>query len=153
MKTIVIVIVIAVVLLTAGGFAYAKFRGGCSGPEGRSEWITSRISQRLDLNEGQKAKLETLRQTFLGVRQDFIKTRSEGRGVMAKLLLEPKLDRERAQGQFHEHQEALTGHSGEVIEAVAEFSDSLNPEQRETVVEWLNRPRNGRFGFSHGPRW
>ena len=151
MKTF--IIVIAVVLLAVGGFAYAKFRGGCSGPEGRSEWITSRISQRLGLNEGQKAKLEALRQTYLGVRQDFIKNRTEGRGVMAELLSEPSLDRERAQAQFHEHQQTLTGHSREVIDAIAEFSDSLNPEQRETVVEWLNRPRHGRFGFAHGSRW
>ena len=153
MKTIVIVIVIAVAVLAVGGFAYAKFRGGCSGPEGRADWIISRVSQRLDLNEGQKAKLEALGQTFLGVRQDFIKTRSEGRVVMAELLSEPELDRERARAQFQEHQEALTGHSGEVIDAIAEFSDSLNPEQRKTVVEWLNRPRHGRFGFAHGPRW
>jgi len=153
MKTFIIVTVIVVVLLAFGGFAYAKFRGGCSGPEGRSEWITSRISQRLDLNEGQKVKLEALRQSFLGLRQDFVKSRSEGRGVMAELLSEPELDRERAQVQFLEHQEALTGQSGEVIDAVAEFSDSLNPEQRETLVEWLNRPRHGRFGFAHGPRW
>lgn len=153
MKTFIIVAVIVVALLAVGGFAYAKYRGGCGGPEGRADWIISRISQRLDLNEDQKAKLEALGETLLGVRQDFIKTRSEGRGVMAELLSGPALDRERAQAQFQEHQETLTGHSGEVIEAMAEFSDSLNPEQRSVVVEWLNRPRHGRFGFAHGPRW
>lgn len=146
MKTFVIVTLIVVVLFAAGGFAFAKYRGVCSGPEGRSQWFAERVTQRLQLNAAQSESLEALRQLFLSKRGDALQARSEGRALLRELLSAPELDRERAQSRFLQFQEELAIHSRELIDAVADFTDRLNPQQRQTLVEWMERHQGRRFG-------
>jgi len=147
MKTFIIVALITVSLLVFGGMAFAKYRGGCSSPDGRMGWMAGRISSQLSLDAPQQERLSDLLNRFSGLRQDLRLTREQGRDEISRLISAPRLDRDQARSMLEQRQELLSQKGPEIIEAVAEFTDSLNPEQREQLVAWMNSRRHGRFGY------
>lgn len=152
MKTFLIISVLVIAVLAAGGIAFAKNKGVCGGPEGRANWMMERISKRLELDELQRGKLEDLRDALLSMREKFVDARKQGREAAADLLSVPVLDRGRAQALFDERHTAISAYSQELINAFADFSDSLNAEQRSALVEWLNKPRHHGSGPRHWHR-
>ena len=146
-KTLIIVlIIVALIALVGGGLAWAKHRGYCR--HGGVGWIQDRISSRLDLNETQRQKLSTLGDTLVDLRQQWVETRKQGRGELIALLEEPNLNRERAESLLGSWHRSWTERSPELIAAFADFSDSLNPEQREQLRELIQK-RSG----SRRPGW
>ena len=146
-KTLIIVlIIVALIALVGGGLAWAKHRGYCR--HGGVEWIQDRISSRLDLNETQRQKLSNLGDTLVDLRQQWVETRKQGRGELIALLDEPSLNRERAESLLGSWHRSWTERSPELIAAFADFSDSLNPEQREQLREFIEK-RSG----SRRPGW
>jgi len=148
MKTFIIVALITVSLLIFGGMAFAKYRGGCSGPDGRMAWMAGRISSRLSLDAPQQERLNDLLGRFSGLRQEFRLTREQGRDEISRLISAPRLDREQARFMLEQRQELLKQKGPEIIEAVADFTDSLSPEQREQLIAWINSHRHGHFGYN-----
>jgi Spy/CpxP family protein refolding chaperone len=147
MKTFIIAILILAGLLAIGGFAYAKKQGVCDGPEGRANWMVERISKKLDLDESQRDRLEQLRDRLLSMRERFAEARAQGREAVAELLSSPTLDQDRAQALVEQKTSFVSANSAELIAAFADFSDSLNDEQRGTLLEWLDH--RGGHGFGH----
>lgn len=149
MKTFVIVTLIVAGLLMVG-VAVAKKQGFCDA-EGRADWMVDRISQRLELDADQQSKLEQLRDRLMVLREQFHEARSESRDTVSELLAAPTLDQDRVQALFDQRHSAMADNSGDIIAAIAEFSDSLNDEQRDTVREWMERrmEHRGHYGFGH----
>lgn len=147
MKTFVIVSLILVGLLAIGGVAYAKKKGFCDGPEGRANWMVERVSEQLELDDTQRDRLEQLRDRLLSMREQFADARTQGRAAVAELLAAPTLDQDRAQALIEQKTSFVSANSAELIAAFADFSDSLNEEQRATLLEWLER--KGQHGFGH----
>ncbi len=146
-KTLIIVlIVVALIALAGGGLAWAKHRGYCR--NGGAEWIQNRISSRLELNETQRERLSTLGGTLIGLRDQWLETRSQGQGELLELLETPSLDRERAASLLDTRHRAWQEQSQELVAAFADFSDSLSTEQRERLRGLIEKRRGW-----HGPGW
>ncbi len=146
MKTFTIIALIAAALLLFGGIAAAKYRGVCSGPDGRAAWIAERIGSRLSLGETQQQQLDELLETLAGLRRDLQLSREQGRDGILRLIAEPQLDREQALTMLEQRLDLLSRRAPELIEAVADFTDSLDPTQREQLQEWIARRGHGPFG-------
>lgn len=151
MKTFIIVSLVLVGLLAIGGIAFAKKSGLCS-PEGRADWMVGRISEKLDLNGSQRDRLEQLRDRLLSMRERFTEARAQGREAVSELLAAPTLDQGRALELIEQKTSFVSANSTELISAFAGFSDSLNDEQRETLLEWLEQrmDHGQRHGFGPG---
>ncbi|MDH4417767.1 MAG: Spy/CpxP family protein refolding chaperone [Acidovorax sp.] len=101
--------------------------------------VVERVSSKLDLNDAQKAKLNVLADKIEAQRTAFIGKTADPRAEMQAIVAGEKFDRARAQTLLDEKTRAVQAHSPEVVSAMADFYDSLNPEQQQKVRELMQR--------------
>lgn len=147
-KTLIIVLVAGVTVLLVGGLAWAKQRGGCrlGGPERMMGYVTDR----LELNETQKGKLETFAQSLAGLRDQWREKRREVKTELLSLLESPRLDRGRAAALLEQRHLAWRERGRELVDQFAEFSDALSAEQREKLSTLIEERASRRW---HGQAW
>ena len=110
--------------------------------------VMERVGSKLDLNEAQKQKLATLADKLQAQRAAFVGQAVDPRAEMQALVAGEKFDRARAQALIDEKLRAVQTGSPEVLAAMADFYDSLNPEQQQKVRDFMQRRRGwmGRHG-------
>ena len=143
-------IIIAIVAIGALVFGICIHR--YSTPEKRAERITQSITKKLDLNETQKASLNTLKEEILSTRQAMKSNRETDVSILRELLSQPRFDQERANTVVDSHIQEISSRTPGVISAVADFWDSLDPEQQamiKTKMEKFQSCRR-RCGFAGG---
>ena len=129
-----------------GGLAACSHRGSYShGWQAMSEEdaaktkakIVERVGSRLDLDEAQKAKLGVLADKLREQRNALVGNTSDPRAEMASLVAGPTFDRAKAKSLVEAKTGAITSKSPEVIATMADFYDSLKPEQQAKVREFM----------------
>ena len=63
---------------------------------------------------------------------------------MRTMLGGERFDRGRAQAWIDRHADALRGNTPQTVGALADFYDSLRPEQQARLREWLDKRGHGR---------
>ena len=101
--------------------------------------VVERVSSKLDLNDAQKQKLNLLADTMEVQRTAFMGKAADPRAEMQALVSGDKFDRARAQTLLEEKTRAVQTSSPEVINALADFYDSLNPDQQQKVRDLMQR--------------
>ena len=101
--------------------------------------VLSRVSSKLDLNETQNIKLQALADKLEAQRAAFIGEVADPRTEIQAIMAGATFDRARAQTLIEEKTRAVQANSPEFINALADFYDSLNPEQQQKVRELLQR--------------
>lgn len=96
-----------------------------------------RISNKLDLDEAQRTKLNILADKLEAQRALLAGAGSGPRSDMAGLLASERFDRVRAQSLLDEKTRAVQAMGPEVINAMGDFYDSLNTQQQQKVRERL----------------
>ncbi len=131
----------------APGHHYGKF-GGMNGE--KAEFMVSRISSKLDLNDEQKLNLVSLKDTILEQKQ---KHKGESpRDILKTLMAEPVLDESALLNIAEERTIAMNQAIPQVVTALATFTNSLSNEQRAEIVklaEKFGKHRRGHFGKGH----
>ena len=105
-----------------------------------------KISDKLELNAGQKAKLEALADEMVASRKAMRGESVDVRTDLQALIAADKFDRSKAQQMLDQKTQALQGSGPKVLAAFADFYDSLNPEQQKQVRERLERRGHGWWG-------
>lgn len=116
-------------------------RGGMSAErmaEVRSK-VVERVSDKLELNDAQKQKLNVLADKLEAQRAAFVGNTPDPRTEMQTIVAGPRFDRERAQTLLNAKTQAVQAHSPEVLGAMADFYDALNPEQQQKVRDFMQR--------------
>jgi len=110
--------------------------------------VMERIGSKLDLNEAQKQKLATLADKLQAQRAAFVGQAGDPRAEVQALVVDGGHHRARAQALIDEKLRAVQTGSPEVLTAMADFYDSLNPEQQQKVRDFMQRRRGwmGRHG-------
>ncbi|KRD25359.1 hypothetical protein ASE39_22575 [Acidovorax sp. Root267] len=101
--------------------------------------VVERVSSKLDLNDAQKLKLNVLADKMEAQRTAFIGKAADPRAEMQAIVAGATFDRVRAQTLLEEKTRAVQANSPEVIGALADFYDSLNPDQQQQVRELMQR--------------
>jgi periplasmic protein CpxP/Spy len=109
--------------------------------------MVERVGKELELNEQQKQRLALVGERMREQRQALIGSTTDPRAEMQALVAGAQFDRARAQALIEEKTNAIRGKSPELLTALAEFYDSLNPAQQQKVRDFMQR-RRGWFG--HG---
>ena len=99
--------------------------------------VLDRVSSKLDLNADQKQRLGVLADKLHEQRAALIGKAKDPRAEVAALVAGDKFDRARAQALVTEKTTILQNKSPEVIAALADFYDSLNPAQQQKVRDFL----------------
>ncbi|MEN9843598.1 MAG: hypothetical protein RLZZ612_1427 [Pseudomonadota bacterium] len=105
--------------------------------------VVERISSKLDLTEAQRQKLNVLADEVLAQRKALRQGAGEPRAQMQAIIQGQTFDRQRAQALLSQKTEAVQSHGPKVIAALADFYDSLNPEQQQKVRERLAQGKGG----------
>ncbi|MCJ0763876.1 Spy/CpxP family protein refolding chaperone [Variovorax terrae] len=107
--------------------------------------MIERVSSKLDLNADQKQRLGVLADK-LQEQRAALAGQGDPRAQVQALVAGDKFDRSRAQALVTEKTAALNSKSPEVIAALADFYDSLNPAQQQKVREFMQRRHGWRRG-------
>ena len=118
--------------------------------------VVDRIGSKLDLDAAQKAKLGVLADALRVQRNALVGTvdgkSADPRAEMQGLIAGTTFDRARALALIDAKVGAVNTQSPAVVAALADFYDSLKPEQQAKVREFMaSRGRGGRHG-GHGDR-
>lgn len=136
------------VTVLAGGLAACGHRGqhaqGPASAEQVAEWrgkAVDRVTRKLDLTAEQRQKFEALADKLIAQRAAMIGQSQGPRTEMKALVAGDKFDRARALNLLDEKTRVLQVSTPEVITALADFYDSLNPAQQAEVREFLEKRR------------
>lgn len=117
-------------------------RHGPMSPEKMAEVrakVVDRVSSKLDLSDAQKQKLNVLADKMQAQRSAFMGQAADPRAEVQAIVAGDKFDRARAQSLLDEKTRAIQTSSPEVITALADFYDSLNPGQQQKVRDLMQR--------------
>jgi Spy/CpxP family protein refolding chaperone len=99
--------------------------------------VVERIGHKLELNDAQKQKLSVLADEVVAQRKALRGDGGHPREQFRALVAGERFDREKAQALLNEKTQVVQGAGPRVIGALADFYDSLNPEQQRQVRERL----------------
>jgi periplasmic protein CpxP/Spy len=109
------------------------------------ERAVAHLGRRLDLDDGQKAKLGVLADRLREQRNALVPAGSPApRAEFAALFAGSTFDRTQAQALVTAKTAAIGSKAPDVIAALGDFYDSLSPAQQEKVRGYMNRGRHGR---------
>ena len=131
---------VALGALTACGH-HREHHAWNASPEEQARWqekMVDRVARRLDLDEAQKQKLAVVA-TKVQEQRKALRGAGDPRAVIQQLVAGEKFDRTKAQAFIGEKTAAVSTKSPEVIAALGDFYDSLNPAQQARVREFLER--------------
>lgn len=135
--------------VAAAGAAWAKHKGYCSA-DSRIHHITERVGRKLDLNEDQLGRLDVFAETLKGMRNEHQDHRTAMKDRITELLSAPSLDRDRAVALIDERYQTTGDRKRAMVNAFADFSDSLAPEQRAQLAGLIGDRMMHRWGH---PSW
>jgi Spy/CpxP family protein refolding chaperone len=92
--------------------------------------MVQRVARKLDLNEVQQAKLQVVKTKILELREEASRRREANKQEVVSLLSEQLLDRGRAEALVATHTREIDAKAPELIAALADFYDSLTPQQQ-----------------------
>ncbi|MCP4408226.1 MAG: periplasmic heavy metal sensor [Gammaproteobacteria bacterium] len=107
--------------------------------------IVEIISDRLELTTDQTSKLGEVQNRFRALRDEIHEQRSTHRQEILALLTAPQLDRQKAMEMVVSRLRSIEQQTPEIIAVVADFSDSLSPDQKQQVEEFVTA-RSRRHG-------
>jgi Spy/CpxP family protein refolding chaperone len=151
--------------LLGGAAAWAQHRyGGLHGPhmgwhtmsaadaEPLKARMVDKIGRELDLDAAQKAKLASLADQLREGRNAFVTGMPDPRVELRGLVAGPSFDRSKASALVQAQVGAMQTQSPAVINAMADFYDSLKPEQQARVRAFMARrgPHGGQRGGGQG---
>lgn len=105
--------------------------------------MVDKASRKLDLDAAQKAKLAVLADTLAAQRSNMLAKGGEPHAELKAVLAGAQFDRSRAQALVEAKATAVREASPAVITAMADFYDSLKPEQQQRLRELLDRRGHG----------
>lgn len=110
--------------------------------------LVDKVGSKLDLDAAQKAKLGVLADKLREQRNALVEGSADPRSELQAMMAGNTFDRAKAKTLIDAKLGAVNTKSPEVVAAMADFYDSLKPEQQAKVREFMAKGR-GRHG-SHG---
>jgi periplasmic protein CpxP/Spy len=136
-----------------GGLTACGSRGGHDGEGWSAERVTEmrgkaidKISSKLELNTEQKQKLGLLADQIIASRTAFRGDSTNPRAEFKALIAGEKFDRAAAQAILEKKTQAIQGNAPQTLNALADFYDSLTPEQQKQVRDKLEKRGHGWWG-------
>jgi periplasmic protein CpxP/Spy len=105
--------------------------------------VIDRVGSHLDLDAAQKARLGVLADKLREQRNALVGNAADPRAELQGLVAGNTFDRARASALIQEKLGAVNAKSPEVVTAMADFYDSLRPEQQARLREFMARRGQG----------
>ncbi len=137
--------IITAVLLIVGSsgvvYAFGKHNDWGMSPEEKIEFVTDRVTSKLDLDSQQQENFGKLAQTVAQLMLDAKATREQQVNEIGALLQDPSLNQARALELVQQKTQMINENAPLVITSLAVFLDSLNAEQKQQLQDFLQHHR------------
>ena len=137
--------IITAVLLIAGSsgvvYAFGKHNDWGMSPEEKIEFVTDRVTSKLDLDSQQQENFGKLAQTVAQLMLDAKATREQQVNEIGALLQDPSFNQARALELVQQKTQMINENAPLVITSLAVFLDSLNAEQKLQLQDFLKHHR------------
>ncbi len=134
-STKIITVAILALGVTSGVFAYGAHTAWRMSPEDKAEYVTEKITQKLELNAMQQGNLRALSTNLIQVMSDVRSDRKTHMESLQQLLSEPTLDQARALQMIQQKTAMINAKAPGIIASLAGFLDSLDSEQKIALSE------------------
>jgi Spy/CpxP family protein refolding chaperone len=145
--------IITAALLIAGSsgavYAFSKHNDWGMSPEEKVEFVTERVTRKLDLDSQQQQNFAELAGTVVQIMQDAKITKAQNLTEIGDLLQEPSFNQARALELIQQKTRMINEKAPLVITSLAVFLDSLSVEQKQQMQEFVqHRHKHHRHGDS-----
>lgn len=148
-KTTKILIATSLILGISGGvYAFGKQGHWGISAEDKAEFMTQRVTKKLDLNESQQKYLQTLVDEGLVLMKEMRAERGTHMIQIEEMLSEPVLDQARALQMVEARTRQINEKAPEVIASLALFLDSLDDSQKSQLQSFVAKGMHHRHGHS-----
>ena len=124
--------------MTSAVFAFGGGNHWKMDPNEKAEFVTERITKKLDLNEAQTQSLQVLADKMLEMMVEFKSHRSEQFDLVEKALSEPALDQQEVLQMIQQKTQLINDKAPQAIASLAGFLDSLDADQKAKLQELAN---------------
>lgn len=124
------------------GTAIAAGVGGCyawhsASPEQRMEWLVERAAEKLSLTPPQRERLVAVKEELGRIRHEAGIGPEQRHEQVAALIAGERFDRAAAQTLVSEKTRQVERYAPQVVAALGDFYDSLDPQQQQQLRDWL----------------
>jgi len=134
--------------IASGVFAFGAHKFKNMSMHDKAEMINERVSSRLDLNETQETKLETLTDRMATLVQEAKNKSGNHKAMISSFINDQPLDQAAILEKINSKTSVINQHAPEMVGLLANFVDSLNAEQKEEIKEMMEK-RFSRHGKHH----
>ena len=137
---------ITVVLLIAGStgvvYAFSKHSDWGMSPEEKVEFVTDRVTKKLDLDSEQQQNFSQLAETVAKIMLDAKVTKAQQVTEIGVLLQDPSFNQARALEMLQQKTQMINEKAPLVIASLAVFLDSLKVEQKQQLQDFIQHHRH-----------
>ena len=141
-------LLVAVTLGACGHRHHAGWSGAPISAADAAKWrerVLDRAGSKLQLDDAQKAKLGVVFDRLREQRNAFVGSTSNPRAELRALVGGERFDKARAQALIDAKTQAIRAGSPQTLDALADFYDSLKPEQQAQLRDWLDQRGSRRW--------
>jgi len=117
-------------------------------PEGKAEFMADYIAETLDLNDGQRAQLDGIKDEFLAKAKEMHAQKEAMHAELVAELRKEDINQENLKGLIAQKRAQMDEIINLAMIRLVEFHKTLSPEQREKLVAKLEY-----FHEKHQHRW
>lgn len=149
---------IIIAILTIAGssgvvYAVSRHSDWHMTPREKIEFVTDRVSKKLELDEAQRQNFTALAENLAQIMLEARAAREQQVAEILALLEDPNLDQARALAIVQQKTQLVNDRAPQVIASLALFLDSLDAAQKVRLGEMIEHRREHRhFGHGHGYR-
>jgi len=142
-------------VLLVTGIVLAVVVTACSGrfhqrdPERHAAWLMEKATDELALDTAQQAKFKIFTDGLTESRRNLRSQRQQSHQTLSNLLQQEKFERNKAKALVREHLLAMQGQAPKLVDAFADFYDTLKPQQRNKLREHMNERFEHHQGKHH----
>ena len=133
------IITAALLIVGSSGavYAFSKHHDWGMSPEEKLEFVTERVTRKLDLDSQQQQNFTELAGTIAQIMQDARITKAQNLTEIEALLQEPSFNQARALELLQQKTRMINEKAPLVITSLAVFLDSLSVEQKQQMQEFM----------------
>ncbi len=139
--------IIIAVLIVAGGtgavYAFGKHGHWHMTPEEKVEFVTERVTKKLELDSQQQQNFTALAETVAQIMIDARAAKQAQIDEIVQLLQEPSFNQARALEMVQLKTQTVNEKAPLVVSSLAVFLDSLDAEQKSKLQEFVEYRRHG----------
>ncbi len=136
--------------ISGGVLAFGAHNHWGMSPDEKAEFVTERVTSKLDLNESQQENLKVLAKDMMALMEEMKAGRQAHMEQIQQILAEPVLDQTAALQMIQDKTQAINDKAPAAIASLALFLDSLDVDQKSKLQTFVTERMHHKRGHGHG---